>query len=161
MTNKTSITKEQGVITSDSFPSLKQSLRIAALDRHLGLRGFIFPVTDMEHYLEYDFYHFQSGTYIKFFESLDSKSLARYKKAATKQKRVLIIDATECGDCKAQHADIISPEILRAVEMLNPLLYCDDLLWRFVKDKDAVGHWEPIAPVERSRCITALSSLTQ
>ena len=138
--------------------SLRQSLYIAALDRHLGLRGLIFPVEDKENNISYDFMHAETGQLIKVFKKLHQDEFVKYELSRPDDSPLFIVDelALERSACECCDEDIVclkSEELMDARTVFDVMLYLDDQLWQFC---DATQTWEPIMPVERERCIEAL-----
>src|SRR4051812_43732637 len=71
----------QSSISSPPNQSYRLSLYIAALDRFLGLRGLVWPVTDDVNgtTLTFDFYHPEDRSLVKIFQTLAPEEVARYK----------------------------------------------------------------------------------
>ena len=148
-------------ISSPANASLQQSLYIAALDRYLGIRGLVSPVTDTNSGLSYDFYHPASGRLIKVFKALSSKHLAEYEQSRPTADPLYIVDGialedSECPGCGEMHANFASEDLADALLVFDVLVYADDLLWQFDDEEE---EWEPMIPVERSRCMGALLDL--
>src|SRR4051794_10963757 len=118
-------------IANTAFSSLKDSLRqslyIAALDRQIGLRGFIPAVTDAVGNLTYDFYHAKSGRFVKVFNDLDAKEMARYEEFRPDPAPIYIVD----GDQRPFSSRQLSDAIMR----FHVLLFKDETLWEWEDDK--------------------------
>ena len=116
---------DQNGTTGLSSPAnnfLRQSLYIAALDRHLGIRGLISPVTDDESGLNFDFFCPTTGTLIKVFKSLDQDAISRYQENH-REKNIVIVDAValeqvECDECGDMHPNWESKELYAVASAL-------------------------------------------
>lgn len=149
-------------LSSPANNSLQQSLYIAALDRYLGIRGLISPVTDEDTGLACDFFCPSTGTVIKIFKSLDEGTIFRYEQGR-RERSIFIVDAhaletTECDECGDKHPNWESEVLRTAATILDAYLYLDDELFSFNPEE---CEWEPIIPVERRRCIEALYNMDE
>lgn len=149
-------------LSSPANNSLQQSLYIAALDRHLGIRGLISPVTDEDTDLDYDFFCPDTGTVIKIFKTIDQDIISRHEQGR-REKTIFIVDAvaletTECDECGDKHPNWESEVLHTAATILDAYLYLDDELFSFNPEE---CEWEPVMPVERSRCLEAIANMDE
>jgi hypothetical protein len=140
-------TKSNTRIANTAYPSrndyLRQSLCIAALDRQIGIRGFIPAVTDAVGNLDYDFYHTKTGRFVKIFRELHAGEMERYEEFRPELAPIYIIDADDLPSC--------SKELTEAIMRFHVLLFKDECLWEWDNDK-----WTRIPTAEMQRCLCAL-----
>lgn len=156
---KNNCRSQRSGLSSPANQSLMHSLYVAALDRHLGIRGLISPVTDNVSGFEYDFFHPASGRLIKIFNSLDDHIIEKYCGAIPEPHPIFIVDNdTILGDDKWNSA--IDKFLGDAVIRLHALQYLNDMLLEHFVDEDEEDDWEIITPIERARCIDAINDLS-
>ena len=148
-------------LSSPTNQSLQQSLYIAALDRHLGIRGLISPVTDTSTGLDYDFFDSEGEQLIKIFKSLAAEDLVKYEEGRPEIDPLYIIDGTGltaglCKDCGQMHPSLQSKGLTDAALVFDALLYADDQLWEFCEEDHS---WVPITPIQRELCLQAIHNL--
>jgi hypothetical protein len=144
-------------LSSPANNSLQQSLYIAALDRHLGIRGLISPVTDDTTGLDYDFFCPSTGAVIKIFRSIDQNTIAQYE-VGRREKSIFIVDAValEQDDCDDTYPNLESGILHTAATVLDAFLYLDDELYIFEPEG---CEWDVVIPMERSRCLKAIANI--
>lgn len=150
----------QSNLSSPANQSLKQSLYIAALDRFLDLRGFVWPVTDRirDTTFTFDFYHPEDRKLVKVFRELGSTEVVRYKSYLQHRDVVFVFDSDdedpdlwECEDCGGPHLSL--PATLEpGATALGAYVYHHDRLWEPGEPADPhkPTTWIPIVPVEWS-----------
>jgi hypothetical protein len=145
--------------SSRTNQSLQQSLYIAALDRQIGMRGFIPAVTDAVGNLDYDFLHMQSGRFVKLFKELHAEEMARYEQFRPDLAPIYIVEASGLSEQERKGIKRLgrmqfcthSKELSDAIMLFRVLLFKDECLWEW----DG-GIWVKIATVEMQRCLCAL-----
>jgi len=147
-------------LSSPANNSLQQSLYIAAIDRYLGIRGLISPITDEDAGLDYDFFHPDTGRVIKILQSIDQDTIMRYEKGR-RENAIFIVDAlalehVECDECTRLHPDVESEELSALALALNAYLYVEDELFEFAALE---REWDLVLPVERMKCIDILGGM--
>lgn len=123
--------------------SVRQSLCIAALDRQIGIRGFIPAVTDAVGNLDYDLYHTKTGRFVKIFNDLDAKEMTRYEEFRPDPTPIYIVDGN--------HRPFSSRQLSDAIMRFHVLLFKEEALWEWDGDK-----WTKIPSIEMQRCLCAL-----
>ncbi len=149
--------------TSGIPQSLKQSFYIAALDRYLGLRGFIFPIDDIVNRLTYDFLHQETGAFVKVFTTTDPKHLEPYELRRPERNPIYIVDAEQMDGVERikgpQHNLLLPKNVCERLRPFSPYVYYDDTLWEHDPSNEERDCWVAILPDERARCIIALTEM--
>ena len=137
----------------------RNSLYIAALDRYLGLRGFVTWVTDGATDLDYDFYHLESGTFVKIIDPLDAEDIDRYQKGRPPYS-VFLVDARMLASgqeaSKGFQSILDSQQVCAATLALDAYVYLGDELWSLNEENLT---WTSVLPLEHRLCLKAIDNL--
>jgi hypothetical protein len=153
MNSKESKQKDSGIQLPINN-SIRLSKIIAALDRHLGMTGFAFPVADTRDGIEYEFdlHHMESKNPVKVFYNATLFEIFEYHPLHKDEDIIFIVDAseeqTDAPDDEWPNANDLSDEVLALAFRFNALIYFNDKIWAWKEsesENDGCGY-EPVFP---------------
>ena len=140
---------------SDSY---RDSLYIAALDRHLGMSGFISHVSDHGEGVDYsfDFYHPRTKRLVKIFRTIETAEINQYAAHPYKDRTVFVIDINnQKGPHIPRRRELLHsvPEnVIDAASVVHAYIFCQGKLWSVFDEARRVCR--QLSPIEFEKGVT-------